>query len=91
MSWYYHLGETLAFPFSARWGSDIIQVTEMASGEDCEREMFVMVRYQGKTGDNTVVARLRDIQPLDEVNDEFEEETVQAVEDWHYWVARGRL
>ena len=91
MGWYYYLADTLQFPFTAKCKSrrqisplkvgDAVEVKGMADGDECEREMFVKIRW-----DRDVLAvPLAQLDPVD-VDDE---ETIQAVEDWHYWVAMG--
>ena len=46
--------------------------------------MFVEVRYQEGEVDDIFSARLSDIKPIN-----IDEETVEAIADWHYWVERG--
>jgi hypothetical protein len=90
MGWYYHLENELTFPFEARCISTrtisplkVGQATEvvgLAVEEDCMTEVLVMV----KLGRSTVAVPLAQLKCLSD-----EEDTRQAVEDWHYWVGRG--
>jgi hypothetical protein len=89
MGWYYYLEGRLQ-PFTAKCIAkravsplrvgDEVEVTGMAPEEECGREMFVMIRWE-KDGLAVPLAQLR---PVD-----ADEETTQAVEDWHYWVKMG--
>lgn len=90
MSWYYYLEERLQFPFSARCVAkraisplrvkDEVDVIGMPGEDECEREMFVTIRWE-KDGLAVPLSQLR---PID-----ADSETTQAVEDWHYWVKKG--
>jgi hypothetical protein len=52
----------------------------MAPEDECEHEVFVMTRWNRR--DLAVpLAQL--------VGVRVDEETEQAIGDWHYWVARG--
>jgi hypothetical protein len=90
MGWYYHLEEQLRFPFLAkciapraisplRKGQEV-QVVGMAPAEECDREMFVTVKWE----DRTLAVPLAQLKssPVDKA-------TRQAVEDWQYWVDQG--
>ncbi|MBN2563792.1 MAG: calcium-binding protein [Phycisphaerae bacterium] len=90
MGWYCYLENTLNFPFTARCCAkraisplkvgDDVEVIGMAPGEECEREMFVMIRWD----------RDRLAVPLAQLKAvKTDRETGTAIEDWHYWVARG--
>jgi hypothetical protein len=91
LGWYYYLKDQLQFPFTATCVckraisplqvKDEIEVLGMAPEEDeCEHEMFVNIRW-AKDGLAVPLSQLR---PSD-----AKPETIQAVEDWHYWVERG--
>ncbi len=89
--WYYYLQDTLEFPFDARCiarrptsvlkVNDEVKVLDLAPADDCEREMFVMIRWE-KDG---LAVPLSQLEPATETDDE----TRQAVADWHYWVEQG--
>jgi hypothetical protein len=90
IGWYCYLQEHLHFPFTAKCilkratsplkVNDEVKVIGMAPEEECERDMFVMIRWQ-KDGLGVPLAQL---QPM-----KADEETEQAVADWHYWVQMG--
>ncbi|KAF0155811.1 MAG: hypothetical protein FD159_1988 [Syntrophaceae bacterium] len=90
MGWYYYLKDKMQMPFTARCrishsisplktGQEV-QVMGMAKESECMSEVFVLVKY-GKT---TLAVPLAQMDCLSE-----HEETIEAVADWHYWVARG--
>ena len=90
MGWYNYLSDTLQFPFSARCltqriisplePGDEVEVVDIAPAEECEREMFVMIRWKSRQ----LAVPLMQLEGID-----VDEETQQAIEDWHYWVDRG--
>jgi len=90
MGWYYYLEDKIQFPFEAHCievrhisplrKEDQVTVVQMAPEDECMHEMFVEVQWQGRT----FGVPLAQLQPL-----EVDEETQEAVADWHYWVARG--
>ncbi|MGH2618915.1 MAG: calcium-binding protein [Thermomicrobiales bacterium] len=90
IGWYTYLEETLRFPFRARCiaerltsplrAGDKVEVTEMAPVEECDHEMFVLVRWNRRT----LAVPLAQVEGV-----AVEEETRQAIGDWHYWIGRG--
>lgn len=90
MGWYYYLEDNIAFPFKARCimglktspltAGQEVEVVKMASEDDCMRDMFVEIGWPGRT----LAVPLRQFEPI-----ETDEKTQGAIEDWHYWVARG--
>lgn len=90
MGWYYYLDDRLQFPFEAECKAkraisplrvgECMKAVALASAEECGREMFVEVQWQ----DRTLAIPLSQISPAD-----ADDETAEAVEDWHYWVERG--
>ena len=90
MGWYYYLEEHLRFPFTATCVckraisplqvKDEVEVIGMAPEDECEHEMFVKIRW-AKEGLAVPFSQLRPFK--------VDHETIQAVEDWHYWVKRG--
>jgi hypothetical protein len=90
IGWYYYLEEHLRFPFKAcciaeratsplRVG-EIVEVRGMAADEVCEHEMFVNIAWQ---------QRLLAV-PLSQLAGvKVDEDTEQAIRDWHTWVERG--
>lgn len=91
MGWYYHLDNQLNFPFKAKWMTrgrtskgEGVEVLKMSSEEDCQKEMFVEVLYKEGTVEDVFSVPLSDIEPI-----EADDETQQAIADWHYWVDMG--
>jgi len=90
MGWYYYLEEHLQFPFTAscickRATSplrlkDEVEVLGMPPEDECEHEVFVMIRWD-RDGLAVPLSQLRPVN--------VDHETLQAVEDWHYWVKKG--
>jgi hypothetical protein len=90
MGWYYYLEDKIQFPFTAtcinkRNISPVsegakVEVVGMSDEDECMREMFVEIVWDC----DTLAVPLSQIKPIDSNND-----TRQAIEDWHYWVNRG--
>ena len=90
LGWYYYLKDNLCFPFSATCISkrpisplrvkDEVEVLKMADEDECEHEMFVIIRWE-KEG---LAVPLSQLKPF-----AVDSETKQAVADWHYWVKSG--
>ncbi len=91
MGWYYYLEDQLQFPFRARCIaerassplqiSDEVEVVDMAPADECEHEMFVTIPWKQRT----LAVPLSQLEAAPHVD----EQTRQAIEDWHYWVNRG--
>lgn len=92
MSWFYYLQDQMQFPFNAtcikaratsplRIG-ETAQVMDMADTDDCMAEIMVLIVQDG----DLLAVPLMQMQCVPE---NASEQTIQAVEDWHYWVARG--
>src|SRR4051794_41970247 len=91
MGWYYYLEDKLHTPFTARCireraisplrVGDEVEVVGMAPEVECEREMFVETPWERKRTLAVPLAQLEVVRA--------DEETRQAVEDWHYWVDMG--
>jgi hypothetical protein len=90
MGWYYYLEGRLKVPFKARCKSkravsplrirEEVNVLGMAPEKECESEMFVRVRWRGRS----LAVPLSQLEPL-----AADAETKEAVADWHYWLGRG--
>jgi len=90
LGWYYYLENNLNFPFRARCVAerstsplqkgDEIEIVGIAPEDVCEHEMFVLTPWQKRT----LAIPLAQIEGV-----AVDDETRQAIEDWHYWVARG--
>src|SRR6266849_3023504 len=88
--WYNYLSDTLEFPFTARCivrratsplePGDEVEVVGIAPDEECEHEMFVLIQWSPLP----LAVPLMQLEGID-----VDEETQQAIEDWHYWVNRG--
>lgn len=91
MGWYCYLQDQLVFPFTAVCISrramsplqvkDEVEVIDMPGEDECEREMFVTIRWE-KDGLAVPLSQLKPIRGTDE-------QTEEAVADWHYWVEMG--
>ena len=92
MGWYYYLDNVMKFPFTATCNAaratsplkkgDEVEILALADADDCEHEIFVMTRWDVKSQLAVPLAQLKP------ASDAYEA-TVQAVEDWHYWVNQG--
>lgn len=90
MGWHAYLSDKLEFPFSARCISrraisplktgDEVKVTGIAPDEECMHEMFVQIQWKSYK----FAVPLMQLEGID-----VDEETRQAIEDWHYWVSQG--
>ncbi|MCL1474870.1 calcium-binding protein [Argonema antarcticum] len=90
MGWYYYLQDTMEFPFMAvcvskRRSSPVkegttVEVVGMASEDECDREMYVEIAWEG----DTLAVPLIQLEAPD-----ADLQTQQAIADWHYWVDRG--
>ena len=91
MGWYSYLEEKLQFPFTAVCKvkraisplqlQDEVDVIGMAPEEECEKEMFVTVRWER----DGLAVPLSQLTPINSTATQ----TKKAVEDWHYWVQMG--
>jgi len=90
MGWYYYLKDKITFPFKAQCinersisplqKGEKVEVIEMAPEEDCMCEMFVIINWMNRT----LGVPLAQLDPL-----QMDDETEEAIADWHYWVGRG--
>ncbi len=91
MGWYYYLEGKLRFPFLAKCtvertisplrNGDEIEIVGMAPEEECQHEMFVIMRWE-KRGLGVPLSQLKP-------TTESDADTREAIEDWHYWVEQG--
>ena len=89
MGWYYYLEEKIYFPFHAQCiasvstsplrKGDSVDIRKMAPEDSCSTDMLVMTRWNNR---NIAV-------PLSQLKPIGVDESTQAIEDWHYWVAQG--
>ena len=92
MSWYYYLEGKIRFPFQAKCiaadlvsplrKGETVEVIRMAPEDNCERDMFVQVRWQGRK----MAVPLSQLTAVDP-----DASTEEAIGDWHYWIARGYI
>jgi hypothetical protein len=90
LGWYYYLEGQLSFPFLARCIAeratsvlrvgDEVEVVGMAPEEECDHEMFVLMPWERRT----LAVPLSQLEAIT-----GDESTRRAIEDWHYWIARG--
>jgi hypothetical protein len=90
MGWYYYLKDRLEFPFTAKCiaarsisplkTGEMVEVVSMASEDECEREMFVTIRWE-KRKFCVPLAQLECLKVC--------KETKEAIGDWCYWVTMG--
>lgn len=90
MGWYYYLEDKLSFPFKAkciaiRRSSPLavreeVNVAGMSPLEDCKNEMLVDTQWR----ERTLAVPLSQLEGID-----VDDGTLEAIEDWHYWVNRG--
>ena len=90
MGWYYYLEGKLQFPFTARCIArfaisplelgEKVEVVGMAPVEEIRHDMFVLIRWKSHQLGVPLVQ-------LEGIG--VDEETQQAIEDWHYWVDQG--
>lgn len=91
MGWYYYLKDTIEFPFSAVCCAkrsisplkidDEVEVVGMADDRECDKEMFVDVRWGGRR----LAVPLSQLMPARSMSGK----TKEAIEDWRYWVKMG--
>ena len=92
--WWYYVDDKLSFPFQAecvraRRGSPLkvrerVTVTGMLDNDEAPEslpEMHVMIEWQGRT----LAIPLAQL-----VGIGVDQNTAEAIADWHYWVAQGR-
>lgn len=92
LGWYYYLEGKIQFPFDAQCikersvsplhVGEVVKVNGMADEYDCMVEMFVEIEWENRNF-GVPLSQLEGI----EVNNE----TKEAIEDWHYWVGRGYM
>ena len=90
LGWYYYLEGTLQFPFTARCIArrltsplevgDEVEVMGMPPEEEGEHDMLVLIRWRP----HELAIPLRQLEGI-----QVDDETQQAIEDWHYWVNQG--
>ncbi|MDR3341313.1 MAG: calcium-binding protein [Treponema sp.] len=90
MGWEAYLDDALHFPFEAKCIKEIItspllknekvRVLERVDTEISGHTMSVMIEWQNRV----LGVPLEQLLPI-----HSDEETLEAVKDWHYWIGRG--
>ncbi len=90
MGWYYYLENKMRFPFQARCTAsnavsplrkgETVEVRRMAPEDACASDMLMLIRWQGRN----MAVPLSQLTAID-----ADKSTIEAVGDWHYWVAQG--
>jgi hypothetical protein len=90
MGWYYYLEDKIHFPFQAKCiaskvtsplqKGESVEVSALAPEDTCSSDMLVQIRWQGRT----MAVPLSQLTAIDP-----DEQTREAIKDWHYWVAQG--
>lgn len=93
MGWYYYLQDKLSFPFivtciaerasSPLRKGDEVEILCMAPEEECQHEMFVRTRWEGRM----LAVPLSQLKPISTMD----EDAIEAIEDWHYWIDQGYM
>ncbi|MEQ8223009.1 MAG: calcium-binding protein [Candidatus Eremiobacterota bacterium] len=92
MGWYYYLEDRISFPFTAicitekrkspLQKGDEVEVVDIAPEDECEHEMFVEIQWdRGRR----LAIPLSQVKPIENTD----EDTKEAVADWHYWIEQG--
>jgi hypothetical protein len=91
MGWFYYLDDKITFPFTAECyitdsrsplllGEQVV-VSGMVYKDDWQsQDMYVEISWNNRT----LSVPLAQLKPLS-----TDDETLEAVEDWHYWKRRG--
>lgn len=92
LGWYYYLSDKMEFPFTAECIQErsisplqigeTVLVLGMIDENDCLVEMFVRIEWSNRRF-GVPLAQLKAIN--------VDDETEQAILDWHYWVNRGYM
>jgi hypothetical protein len=90
LGWYYYLKEKLHFPFNAKCirersisplrMDEKVKVVGMVDEYDCMVEMIVKIEWS----DRIFGVPLAQLKAID-----GDDQTEEAIADWHYWVGRG--
>jgi hypothetical protein len=90
MGWHPSLEDRLHFPFMAKCTAersisplrvgDEVEVVGMAPEEECQHEMFVLIRWERRP----LAVPLAQLEGV-----AVDEQTRSVIQDWHYWVAQG--
>ena len=91
MGWYCYLEGRMRFPLTAACTDrrsisplrvkDEVEIFAMADADECSGEMLVTIRWERRG----LAVPLSQLTPCPSTDDQ----TKQAVADWHYWVKMG--
>jgi hypothetical protein len=92
MGWYVYMEDKLRFPFTATCiahravsplrVNDEVEVIGMSPEAECDSEIFVNIQWDRPEGLAVPLAQLKPIEAT-------EEQTREAIADWHYWLSMG--
>lgn len=92
MGWFYYLDDKITFPFEAECFiidnrspliiGEHVTVSQMANEGDWgeSKDMYVEISWNNRT----FSVPLAQLKPLN-----ADEDTIEAIEDWHYWKEQG--
>jgi hypothetical protein len=90
LGWYYYLENQIKFPFTARCiaskvvsplrKGDTAEVRGLAPEDSCAHDMLVLIRWHGRN----VAVPLSQLAAID-----ADQSTIEAIGEWHYWLAQG--
>lgn len=90
MGWYYYVSDDCSFPFKAKCIierkisplslNDEVEVVDTSSVEECGKEIFVDINWNNRQ-------RAVPLSQLEGIHTNHQ--TIEIIEDWHYWVKRG--
>jgi hypothetical protein len=79
-AWYCYAEDHFNSPFTSSYDGVEVQVTSLASEEQCEEELMVNILVEG----DEIPVLMNAIEPID-----ADEETTQLLADWKYWLEQG--
>jgi hypothetical protein len=94
MGWYYYLDDKIVFPFNAECFSadnrsplvvgEKVTVSRMGNEASCidGQDMYAEISWNNRV----FSVPLAQLKPLD-----ADEDTIEAISDWHYWKEQGYL
>jgi len=90
LGWYYYLDNKIKFPFTAQCIAskvvsplrkrEAVEVRGLAPEDSCAHDMLMLIRWHGRN----VAVPLSQLVAID-----ADDSTVEAIGDWHYWLAQG--
>lgn len=90
LGWYYYLENKIHFPFMARCiasnvvsplrKGETVEVRRLAPEDSCVHDMLMLICWHARN----VAVPLSQLTAID-----ADECTVEAIGDWHYWLAQG--